>query len=560
VPARNPYFTGRESLLDGVQQALIKRKRAALSGLGGAGKTQTAIEYAHRHQGEYTHLFWAAAASQEVLISSYVALAGLLNLPEHTAKDQTLALEAIKRWLSQERDWLLILDNADDIGMVRPFIPSDRGHVILTTRARAMGGLAQKVEVGKMDAGEGALLLLRRAGMIAEDAPLSAASEADRAAAQEISEKLLDGLPLALDQAGAYLEETGCGLQKYRDLYQKQGPELLKKRGNFDFSHPDPVATTWALSFENIEKANPAAADLLRICAFLDSDGIPEELFAAGAAELGPVLGPVASDELALEEAISEILKYSLINRDSSTKSLEIHRLVQTVLRQPMDEATQRLWAERTVRAVYRALPQIEFSAWPVYERFLPQANACVQLINEWELQFPEAGRLITDVGFYLSERARYRETEPLYQRALAIREQALGPAHPDVATSLNNLAEIYRVQGEYTKAESLHQRALTIREQVLEPDHPDVATSLNNLAGLYHGQGQYAQAEPLYKQALTILQNALGPEHPNTITCMESYAYLLEATDRTEQADQLRRRAAAIRAKLASGSKQGEP
>ncbi len=115
------------------------------------------------------------------------------------------------------------------------------------------------------------------------------------------------------------------------------------------------MASTWILSFENIEKANPAAAELLRFCAFLDPDGIPEEVFAEGAPELGPVLGAMVRDAFAFDSAFSEHSKYSLVRRDANASTLQIHRLVQALLKQGMDETTQRLWAERAVRAVDRA-------------------------------------------------------------------------------------------------------------------------------------------------------------------------------------------------------------
>src|SRR4029077_5714148 len=173
--------------------------------------------------------------------------------------------------------------------------------------------------------------------------------------------------------------------------YSNHARELLRHRGALAKAaaqvsdHPDPVAITWALSFENIENANPAAAELLRFCAFLHPDGIPEEVFSEGATELGPVLGVVVSNALALNSAISEILKYSLLRRDSKARTLEIHRLVQAVLKQGMDEATQRLWAERAVKAVNRAFPRVEFSNWAVCNRFLPQVHACAELISEWD-------------------------------------------------------------------------------------------------------------------------------------------------------------------------------
>jgi tetratricopeptide (TPR) repeat protein len=550
LPDRNPFFTGREHVMVQLHEALVAQGRVALSGLGGVGKTQAAVEYTYRHFEEYAYIIWAPAHSHEMLVSSYATMATILKLPEAGAQDQTAAVEAVKCWLGSNQGWLLILDNADDIVMVRAFLPSGRkGHVILTTRAHAAGATARRVGIQEMETEEGALFLLRRATCIAGDASLDTVTESDRAQAERIVAQL-DGLPLALDQAAAYIEETSCGLSGYLNLCRSHAAELLRRRGRLSADHLDPVSTTWVLSFENIEKANPAAAELLRFCAFLSADAIPEEMFSESAAELGPELGAVASDPLAWNDALSEILKYSLLRRDRNTSTLEIHRLVQGVLKQAMDEANRRLWAERVVRAINRASPKIEFSTWPLCDRLLPQAHACAGLINQWGFGFPEAARLLNHAGFYLYERGRYTDAKPLYDRALAIREKALGPEHPDVATSLNNLAALYDNQGQYGKAEPLYQRALAIREKALGPEHPDVANSLNNLAMLYGNQGQYGKAEPLYQRALAIREKALGPEHPDVATYLENYALCLRATNRSQEAELLESRAKAIRAK----------
>ena len=138
-----------------------------------------------------------------------------------------------------------------------------------------------------------------------------------------------------------------------------------------------------------------------------------------------------------------------------------------------------------------------------------------------------------------------YAQAEPLLKRARAIREKALGPEHPDTATSLNNLAGLYRAMGDYAQAEPLYQRALAIREKALGPEHPDTATSLNNLAGLYEGTGAYAQAEPLFKRALAIVEKALGPEHPDTATSLNNLAGLYQAMGDYTQAEPLFKRRA---------------
>ena len=548
LPERNQFFTGRETVLAQLQETLAERGRVALSGLGGVGKTQTAVEYAHRHLDEYVYTFWATAHSREALVSAYLTIASLLKLPECDAKDRALAVDAVKRWLSSQEGWLLILDNANDLGTAREFIPQGKnGHVILTTRARAVGAVARVVKIKTMDTEEGGLFLLRRAKYVAENAALDFASKADQANAIKIATQL-DGLPLALDQAAAYIEETGCGLTDYLELYRQHASKLLRRRG--EPASENSVASTWILSFENIEKANPAAAELLRFCAFLDPDVIPEELFAKGAPELGPVLGTIVRDALALDSVFSELSNYSLVRRDANAGTLEMHRLVQALLKQGMDEGTQRLWAERAVRVVDRAFPQVELSTWTLCERILPQAHASAELISQWGLEFPEAARLLNEAGVYLYERGHYTEAEFLCQRALDIREKALGPNHPDAATSLNNLALLYDAQGQYAKAEPLSRRALEIREKALGPNHPDVATSLNNLAELYRAQGQYAKAEPLYQRALAIWEKALGPNHPDVAISLNNLAKLYRAQSQYAEAESLCQRALEIREK----------
>ena len=488
----------------------------AISGLGGIGKTQTAIEYAYRYRSDYQTVLWARADSYDALVSDFVSFAEaeILNLPEKEAQDQGRVVNAVKRWLNSHTNWLLILDNADDMVMVNDFIPLARkGHILLTTRVQAMGITAQRFELEKMQPDEGALFLLRRAHIIAQGASLNYASPDDRANAHEIVQAL-DGLPLAIDQAAAYIEESKCSPADYLDLYQERSLELLKRRGKFVSDHPQSVATTWSLSFKMVQQTNPAAVELLRLCAFLHPDAIPEEIITEGAPDLGPVLQSIASDPFNLNEAIGALLSFSFVHRDPAAKTLSIHRLVQAVLKDGdgMDESTQRMWAERTVRAVNRTFPNVEFTTWPYCQRYLPHAQVCAAYIERWNMAFPEAARLLNQAGTYLRERAQYKQAEPLLTQALTIQENIVGPKHPDVAITLNNLALLYQAQGQYERAELLMQRALAIREEMLGPEHPDTASSLNNLARLYRTQGQYEQAEPLIQRALAIREEVLGP------------------------------------------------
>ncbi|MBD2115165.1 MULTISPECIES: tetratricopeptide repeat protein [Cyanophyceae] len=183
------------------------------------------------------------------------------------------------------------------------------------------------------------------------------------------------------------------------------------------------------------------------------------------------------------------------------------------------------------------------------YGEAIPRAEEALA-INEQALgpDHPDTATSLNNLAMLYRSQGRYGEAEPLLQRALAINEQALGPDHPSTATSLNNLAELYWSQGRYGEAEPLYQHALEIREQAFGPDHPSTADSLNNLAFLYKSQGRYGEAEPLYQRALAITEQALSPDHPNTATSLNNLAELYRSQGRYGEAEPLYQHALEIR------------
>src|SRR6266567_4417491 len=548
---RNPFFTGRERILLGLHTMLRAGKRAslvqqqAISGLGGIGKTQTAIEYAYRFREHYQAILWCRAETRNLLLTDLVALAQALDLHEKDEQEQERVVQAVRRWLQKSTGWLLILDNVEDLSLVEDALPSEySGHVLLTTRTQSTGSFAQRIDLEQMEQEEGALFLLRRAKLIRTDAPLEAVTVAEQV--KEIA-RLLDGLPLALDQAGAYIEETGCSLDDYLERYRTRRAVLLNQRGRTSTDHPESAGATLSLALGKVERANPAAAELLRLCAFLDPDAIPEEIITAGAADLGPVLAPVAADPVALDAALADLRRYSLLRRNPESKTLTIHRLVQMVLRDQMNEQVQQQWAERCVRAVNRTFPVGEFANWQQCQRVLPHALSCVALLKQWNMSFVEAAQLLERAGNYLMQREQYQEAEPLLKQAVALHEQILGLEHPEVATSLNELATLYWNMNKFDQAEVPLRRALTLWEQTSVPDHPDLTYALHLLAVLYTEQGRYAQAEPLFQRALAIREQAFGPEHSEVAHVLNNLAALYRAQGKYTQAEPLFQRALAI-------------
>jgi tetratricopeptide (TPR) repeat protein len=549
---RNKFFTGRDEFLKQIYTNFDRGERIqAINGLGGLGKTQAAIEYAHRYHERYKIVFWGNAHSREPLVSDFAAMAGCLNLPEKNAEDQSQAVDAVKSWFEKNAGWLLILDSADDLEMAREFIPSSgAGHVLLTSRAQHTGALAVRNPIEKMRRQEGALFLLRRLRALKEGEPLESAAVNLRTQAETLSEAL-DGLPLALDQAAAYVEAKPSTLEEYQAHYRSERTRLLSDRGALPDSHPESVAITFSLAFKRVAEASPAAADLLCLCAFLDADAIPEELFSIGGEELGENLSAIATNPVSLIETIEEAGRYSLLQRDPEKRTVYLNRLVQTTLKDGMDAKTRRAWADRAVRAINEAFPSVEYGDWPTCERLVPHAQAITPLIDEYGFEFPKAAQIMNAAGSYLYKRAQYAEAEHLLTRALGIREKALNPGDPEIAFSLNDLAELYQVQAKYAEAEAFYQRALSISEKALGPEHKDVAISLNNLAMFYDARGRYTEAEPLSIRALAISEKALGPEHPHVATCLDNLAGLYHVQGRFAEAEPLYHRALSLREKL---------
>ena len=538
---RNPCFTGRETVLQRLrmqlahQQPVALTQTSALSGLGGIGKTQIAVEYAYRYELEYSAVFWVAAETAETLMSSVQQIAEQLQLPERQAAEQSHIVTAVQRWLATHTGWLLVLDNVEDSDLLQMLLPAARqGACLLTTRRRALGPLVELLEVPPMTSEEGISLLQRRARGKTASEPASVP------AAAVTLVNVLEGLPLALDQAGAYLEETGCGIERYLQRFHAQRKHILAHRGTHGGAHPDSVATTLLLAVEQIEQKYPAAADLLRVCAFLHPEAIPEELFSAGASHLGPVLGPVAADPYHFDLALAALRNASLVSRHPETQTLSIHRLVQAVLADQMEPAEARFWNQQVVRMVNTVFPEVKFEDWAQGERYFPHALACLSCLDSAGHDLPEVSEVCYKAGSYLLVRGRFEEARSLLEQAIALGEQQYGPDHPVLLSRLNTQAELYWRRGDYRESERVLQRTLALAEQHFDPTHPHIVRALSNLGVLAIYQGVYIQAEPMFLRAVSILEQRLGAEHPDTAAELNNLALCYEKQGKYAQAEPL--------------------
>jgi tetratricopeptide (TPR) repeat protein len=515
VPPRIATFTGRANELDRLDAILMRDKpaavtqasvgRAAVQGMGGVGKTSLAIEYAHRFRGLYAGVCWCPSETRTGLLS---ALAGLaVTLGSATAEEadvEKAAKAALRRLAEQRATWLLVYDNVPAPDAITDLLPSAGARVLITSRFSDWSELADDVALDVLPLEEAVAFLQSRTG------------RSDAVGAKRLAEAL-GNLPLALDHAAAYCKRTQATFAHYAEKASNLIGAAPRGAG-----YPRSVGATFDLAITEAVAQCTAAEPLMAYIAQCAPERIPMTLV-EGAVE----------DEGDRSNAIAALAEVSLLKHDpfeDGTPAVIVHRLVQAVARArseangSVEYAVRRLFARLV--GIYPQAAHNDPRSWPLCSQLtahlLARREAGFDPSSDWPV-FDRASN-------YLYGRAAYSQAAPLLRDALAIREKALGPEHPDTASSLNNLASLLEAQGDLEGARPLFERALAIREKALGPEHPKTATSLNNLASLLVAKGDIAAAtRPLFERALAIREKALGREHPETASSLNNLACLLQ-------------------------------
>jgi len=534
-------FKGRDALLDDLGRSLgaipatadMSATACALSGLGGAGKTRLALEYAWRHGNDYTARLFATADSAEALQRNLAALCRPLALAEQQETDESKQCDAVIAWLRQHPGWLLIFDNADSeeaAAAVEELTPRLLGgHILVTSRLANWSHHLQPLPVDILPPDAATEFLLERTStkrrLLANDNVQAA-----------LLAETLGYLALALEQAGAYICQHRLTFESYLQQWHNQRDKVLAWYDARQMQYPKSVAVTWQTSFEQL---GASARQLLQRLAWLSPAPIPESLL-----EVPVTNGENETDPFA---ALAELESYSLVTRARDNPSFTVHRLVQEITRRQQDdpENTRLNEALRWLGDAFAGDPD-DVRNWPVLNPLLPHAQAVAEYADAAGITAPTT-RLLNDLGIMHLTKFLYNEAEPLMRRALTIDELNLGPDHPYVATYLSNLASLLQDTNRLTEAEPLIRRALAIDEASFGLDHPKVAIRLSNLARLLQATNRLTEAEPLMRRALAIDEASFGLDHPKVAIRLNNLARLLQDTNRLTEAEPLMRRALAI-------------
>jgi tetratricopeptide (TPR) repeat protein len=548
-------FKGREEELLHLAADLEQQSKGTiaqhqlLSGLGGIGKTRLAVEFAWRYGARYRAVFFVLADSREELRRGLAAVAAtdVLNLPERQAPQEDETVGAVLRWLREEQGWLLILDSVDTreaATAVAGLLPRlVAGHVLVTSRWTRWGPTLRSKELDTLVLEEAVSFLLVRTAdrrSVREDDPEKA----------KVLAVLLGRLPLALEQAAAYIAAGRLSLADYLEAWASERQTVLGWYDPLVMAYPEPLAVTWQRSFDALE---PAAGALLRLSAFLGRSPIPVRMFELRIEILKEAIqllcaetGQEAPGEPDLREALAALADFSLIAWQGPT--FTVHGMVQEVLRSRIPTGSRHEWIERSLRLVYESSPAdpVEVRTWWIWDLLRPHAVEALGFAEEAGCP-AQATKLMSTLAQLLFAKALYAEAEPLMRRALEIDEERSGSGEPAVARELNDLAQVLGATNRLAEAEPLIRRALQIDEANFGADHPTVSRDLNNLAQLLHDTNRLAEAEPLLRRALRIDEANFDADPPRVALDLNNLAQLLHDTNRLAEAEPLLRRAIQI-------------
>ncbi|KAK4870406.1 hypothetical protein LT330_004754 [Penicillium expansum] len=577
------HFVAREDELRKTQGILIKnagRRIAVLHGLGGIGKTQLAIAYIKGHRSEYSAVLWMNARDETALKQSFSRVAEWI-LRYHSSiayiegalqsRDLDEIVRAVKRWLDEPMNdrWLLVYDNYDNPLLVNhkekglshtsciepglcgdeggplarafdlhTFLPeTDHGAIVVTTRS-SMVKLGPTIHLSKLvDINDSLEILASVSGR-------SGLKQANHLARE------LDGLPLALATAGAYLEQVSITCTDYLQLYRESWRQLHENTPQLPV-YDQTLYSTWNISFLYIQQQSSIAAMLLRQWAYFANEDLWFELLENTGSEQPEWLKELTKDKLTFHATLRLLCSHGLAEADSSTalqrmesRGYNVHGCVHSWMIYILNQVFDKEMAWTAIKCVAAQVPEkTQHEFWLIERRLIAHIDRCVEAMGYVKVEDNIAG-IQNAFGLLYAGQGRLQEAEAMYERALEDKEKAWGRDHTSTLDTVNNLGNLYADKGRLQEAEAMYERALEGYEKVWGRDHTSTLHTVNNLGLLYADQGRLQEAEAMYERALEGCEKAWGQDHTSTLDTVNNLGLLYANQGRLQEAEAMYERA----------------
>lgn len=556
--AQNSRFVGRGeemSVLENLLTQTVGPSKIAVCGLGGVGKTQIALELAYRTRSRdpCCSIFWIPCTSHETVEQAYISIAHKVGIEVNAAEVKS----QVKSYLSQKSagNWLLIFDNADDMEMwidgtgtsppLKQYLPqSETGNILFTTRNRKLAvklASSNVISVSEMTQDTGAEML--RTSLI----------NSELSTDQTVILKLLDQLaylPLAISQAAAYINENDIDISDYLELLQEQEfdvIELLSEEFEDEGRYSDtqnPIATTWLISFQQIQRLDQVAAEYLAFMACIDPRDIPPSLL-PDCSSRGPVTKKKRVD------AIGLLKGYSFVTVQAGHEFLSLHRLVHLATRNWLRVNQQfNMQVLKTADRLTEVFPSSGAEFRHLWREYLPHALSLISE-EEFNLQKHRYVALINKVCVCLDGDGRYDEAAAMADEIVSLKLQVLGENDQSTVRSMELMANIYSRQGRWEEAEELFERVIEIWGRMVGSDDPITLRTMNSLAAAYRKQGRRKEAAELGEKVIQLQTKLLGPDHPETLVSMNSLSINYIYEKRWSEVEQLASHVVAVRTRI---------
>lgn len=586
-PSPPTWFFGRKDILKNLEYSLKQANRATLIGLKGIGKTTLALQYAYQNAENYNNIFYLRA-NRYVFPQELARCADRVSVFSYS--DTTELEKAFKfiDWLNKQDNFLLIIDNIDSPSEIYPFTSKIRnGHIVFISNNPETSTLGNEVKIKTLPTEEAELFLYQSATGNINISYKEISPENREAIGKIINE--IDSLPLAINLVGAYIRRYKKTFEEYLELYKTSAEKLFNRQDVMSQYEHNSVVQTFSLAFEEIASTEDDKAEskqiaetavlFLKTASFLYHEAIPLEIFTEMLVRQNNHGIRLSQDEFFLDEVFAKIQQFSLFEKDADKNTINIHRLVQRIINNKINEDEKRSLCEQILEILANLIPLYDYSNQEIFERYFYQAQVALEnaeklsleseyskilynrlghfqylfgnydLAEKFHLQnwrtsenfygknHQETAQALNQLALVYKAQGRYDEAIEKFEIALEIGEKTIGKEHPSYSTRLNNLANVYRSLGRYEKAIEILMEALAIDAKIIGKTHPNYAISLNNLANTYQLLGRYPEAIEKYKEALAIDAKTIGKEHPDYATHLNNLAMVFKSQGKYSEA-----------------------